>query len=97
MANVTFIIGGEPAAYEAKPGQTLAEIAKQSGIPMYGSCQGQNICCQCSRRVVEGLANLLRKTGEPYVLPENAAPYVRTCQIVPSGDVTVDCDSRGRF
>ncbi len=97
MSKVTFITGGEPAAYEAQQGKTLAEIAKQNGIPMYGSCQGQNICCQCARRVVEGIGNLLRKTGEQYVLPEKAAPYVRTCQVVPSGDVTVDCDSRGRF
>ena len=97
MAMITFITGGEEILIEAEPGKTIAQIAEERGIRLFGSCKGSSMCCQCSRRIKAGIETLLRRGGGPYIIPENAAPFVRTCQAVPGSDVTVECESQARF
>lgn len=77
MSRVTLITGGESRIVDAPAGKTLAEIGALNDVPLFGSCHGTNTCCQCSRQIVEGLAHLFKRDGQPYKLPENAAPYVR--------------------
>ena len=98
MATITFIKGGEETTVEAPIGQTIAHVAEDNGIQLFGACHGSHMCCQCSREIKAGIASLLRRTGAPYGVPEDAAPYVRTCQAVPGTEnVIVDCDKSGRF
>ena len=88
---------GQEREIEVPPGVTIAEAARRSGIPLFGTCHGQGLCCQCSRRVREGIDALLTTGGEPYPHNPQDAPYVKAClAYVERAGVSIDGDSRAR-
>jgi ferredoxin len=79
-------------------GESIASAARRVGINLYGSCHGQGVCCQCSRRVIEGVASILNQhTGKP-AIPDGWAPYALTCMTTPTKeDVIIDANRRARL
>ncbi len=96
--HVTIRSQGIDRCIDVPEGQTIARAANEQGLHLLGSCSGHNACGQCSFRVKQGIDQLLRKDGTPYVHEEGYAHFVRTCQMMPASDgvVTIDADDRAR-
>lgn len=78
---------------EIKPGQSVMNLAHESGLPIHSSCNGIPSCSECRVRVVEGEWNLnppsrkeLNLIGTGYFIDQRRL----ACQMLCFGDVTVD-------
>jgi 2Fe-2S ferredoxin len=47
---------------EAKPDETVLDVARRAGAPLGNACGGVGICARCRVRVVEGGENLSAPT-----------------------------------
>ena len=47
MAKIIFRTNGKDIAVDAKNGDTLLEVANNSGIELFGGCGGAGICGSC--------------------------------------------------
>ena len=77
---------------EARPDETLLDVARRAAVPLGNSCGGTGICARCRVRVVEGGENLAGPTSvESRVSAERGlAPDERlACQSVVRGNCTV--------
>lgn len=69
---------------EAKPNETLLDVARRARAPIGNSCGGIGICNRCRVRVVEGTENLTPPTRFEKTPGERLA-----CQAVVLGDCTI--------
>ena len=77
---------------EARPDETLLDVARRVAVPLGNSCGGIGICARCRVRVVTGDENLSGRTSvESRVsLERGLAPDERlACQAVVNGNCTV--------
>ena len=79
---VTFSPAGNSA--EAKPDETLLDVARRAGAPIGNACGGIGVCNRCRIRVVEGADNLTPRTRF-----EGDADQRLACQAVILGDCTI--------
>ena len=79
---VTFSPIGNSA--EAKPNETILDVARRAGAPIGNSCGGIGICNRCRVRIVEGSENLTPPTRFERDPVDRLA-----CQTVVLGDCTV--------
>src|SRR5438874_164047 len=57
---------GEECELDVPEGMTIAAAAKLEGMQLFGSCNGNNLCAQCSCEVRDGIDALVKRNGEPY-------------------------------
>lgn len=80
----------------AHPGETIFQCARRSGLRIIGACGGRGACGACSVRIAEGVVEHV--DGRP--LQPRAAKsgdrsrWVRSCQVLPRTDCTVDVEQR---
>jgi ferredoxin len=77
---------------EARPDETLLDVARRVAVPLGNSCGGIGICARCRVRVVTGGENLAGPTSvESRVgLERGLAPDERlACQAIVNGNCTV--------
>lgn len=79
---VTFSPIGNSA--EAKPNETLLDVARRAGAPIGNSCGGIGICNRCRVRVLEGAEHLTPPTRF-----ERDPGQRLACQAVVLGDCTI--------
>ena len=79
---VTFSPIGNSA--EAKPNETILDVARRAGAPIGNACGGIGICNRCRVRIVEGSENLTPPTRF-----EREPDYRLACQAVVLGDCKV--------
>jgi ferredoxin len=75
-----------------RPGETLLDAARRTGIPLGSSCGGVAACAACVVRVLRGAAALGRRGPAERRLAERegfAAEERAACQVRPRGDATV--------
>lgn len=58
---VTFTPIGRMA--EARPDETLLDVARRASVPLGNSCGGVGICARCRVQIVEGAGNLIGPTS----------------------------------
>ena len=80
----------------AHPGETIFQCARRSGLRIVGACGGRGACGTCSVRIAEGVVEHV--DGRP-LQPRAAksgdrARWVRSCQVLPRTDCTVDVEQR---
>jgi len=69
---------------EAKPNETILDVARRAGAPIGNSCGGIGICNRCRVRIVEGSENLTPRTRF-----ETDPEQRLACQTVVLGDCVV--------
>jgi len=69
---------------EAKPNETILDVARRAGAPIGNSCGGIGICNRCRVRIVEGSENLTPRTRL-----ETDPEQRLACQAVVLGDCVV--------
>ena len=77
---------------DAKPDETLLDVARRAGVPLGNSCGGTGICARCRVSVVAGAENLTGRTSvESRVSAERglAEDERLACQAVVTGNCTV--------
>jgi 2Fe-2S ferredoxin len=77
---------------DAKPNETLLDVARRAGAPIGNSCGSVGICARCRVRIIAGAENLTAPTTiELRVSAQRgfAADERMACQAVVSGDVEV--------
>jgi ferredoxin len=91
--HVTFAGLGRTA--EAKPDETVLDVARRAGAPLGNSCGAIGICARCRVRVVAGAEMLSPPTAiETRVAAQRglSAKERLACQAVVMADVTVTTD-----
>jgi ferredoxin len=87
---VTFTPLGKGA--EAKPDETLLDVARRAAVPLGNSCGGIGVCSRCKVRVVAGAENLTPPTTveSRFAAARNFAEDERmACQAVVRGDCEI--------
>lgn len=77
---------------EARPDETLLDVARRAGAPLGNSCGGIGICARCRVRVVEGTARLSPPTSvEVRVSAQRGlgSDERLACQAIVTGDCAV--------
>lgn len=69
---------------EAKPNETILDVARRAGAPIGNSCGGIGICNRCRVRIVQGSENLTPRTRF-----ETDPDQRLACQAVVLGDCVV--------
>ena len=69
---------------EAKPNETILDVARRAGAPIGNSCGGIGVCNRCRVRIVEGSENLTPPTRF-----ERDPDSRLACQAVVLGDCVV--------
>lgn len=68
---------------DAKPNETILDVARRAGAPIGNSCGGIGICGRCRVQIVSGEENISLPT-------RHETPDKRlACQVVVGGDVSV--------
>jgi ferredoxin len=87
---VSFTPIGQKA--DAKPDETVLDVARRAGAPLGSSCGGVGICARCRIRVIEGAKNLSKPTSVEIttIMERRFGPGERlACQAVVLGDCVV--------
>lgn len=58
---VSFLPLGRSA--EAKPNESILDVARRAGVPLGNSCGGVGVCTRCKVRVVSGAGHLSSRTS----------------------------------
>jgi ferredoxin len=77
---------------EAKPDETLLDVARRAGVPLGNSCGAIGVCARCSVRIVSGAENLTAPTAIETTVSQRRklAPDERlACQAVVLGNCEV--------
>lgn len=95
MPKIRFIEPGRTLDVEAKPGETLLEIAEEHHIKMGSACGGVCACSACHCWIREGLRSLddpTDKEADRLDMAFDVRPYSRLgCQVkVGHADLTVE-------
>ncbi|RWB93047.1 MULTISPECIES: 2Fe-2S iron-sulfur cluster-binding protein [unclassified Mesorhizobium] len=89
--HVEIRLGGRSIVIDARPGETVVDAARRSGLAVPYSC-GRGTCCSCVARVVEG--DVETESDAALEEWEREAGFVLTCQSRPAGDrLVVDYDA----
>lgn len=83
-------MGGQRKTVEAKDGQTLLQIALDSGIPMEHACGGNGFCTTCLCQVREGMERLSPRNDREENMGVIDDPDRLSCQTEVRGDVVVE-------
>lgn len=85
---VTILLDRKKVTVPMRPGETLLETARRSGLTPPFSCEAGN-CGTCMAKLTEGSATM--RVNDALDDSEVADGYVLTCQAVPdTTNVTVD-------
>ncbi|MER9972191.1 2Fe-2S iron-sulfur cluster-binding protein [Mesorhizobium sp. M0060] len=76
-------LGGRNTVIDARPGETIADAARRSGLEIPYSCGG-GTCCSCVARIIEG--GVETQSDAALEASERGAGFVLTCQSRPAGD-----------
>lgn len=90
MPKVTFHYAGQVKTVEVKEGETILQIALDSGIPMEHACGGNGFCTTCMCKVKEGMENLSPRNDREENMGIIDDPDRLSCQSQIKGDVTVE-------
>ena len=77
---------------DAKPDETLLDVARRVGAPLGNSCGGIGICARCAVRVVSGAENLTAPTAIETQIAQRRkldADERLACQAVVVGDCEI--------
>ncbi|MER9877258.1 2Fe-2S iron-sulfur cluster-binding protein [Mesorhizobium sp. M0195] len=84
-------LGGRSIVIDARPGETVVDAARRTGLEVPYSCGG-GTCCSCIARIIEGAVET--QSGAALEAWERDAGFVLTCQSRPAGDrLVVDYDA----
>ncbi|HET7711877.1 MAG TPA: 2Fe-2S iron-sulfur cluster-binding protein [Thermoanaerobaculia bacterium] len=84
MNYVSFIPIGRRA--EARPDETILDVARRAGVPLGNACGGTGVCGRCRVTIVEGEASLTEPTSVEGKVEEAQR---LACQAVVRGCCTV--------
>ena len=87
---VTFIPLGISA--DAKPNETVLDVARRAGAPLANSCGAVGVCARCRITIASGAENVTPMTAIETRTAERIgfAPHERlACQAVVAGDCAV--------
>ena len=91
MPKVTFHLSGDQIkVVDAPEGQSILQIALDSGIPMEHACGGNGFCTTCLCKVKQGMENLSPRNDREENMGVTEDPERLSCQTVVSGDVEVE-------
>jgi len=79
-------------AADAKPNETVLDVARRAGAPLGNSCGGVGVCARCKVRVIAGAENLTPPTTVEarWAAARGFAEDERmACQAVVRGDCVV--------
>lgn len=102
MIAVTFIaVDGSASTVQARPGDTLLDVAQQAGQPLEGTCEGQMACSTCHVVVVAAdfaaLPSASENEEDLLDLATGATRYSRlACQIRLERPITVKIPAEAR-
>ncbi|WP_292243029.1 2Fe-2S iron-sulfur cluster-binding protein [Mesorhizobium sp.] len=89
--HVEIRLGGRSTIIDARPGETVVDAARRSGLEVPYSCGG-GTCCSCVARIIEG--GVETQSDAALEAWERDAGFVLTCQSRPAGDrLVVDYDA----
>ncbi|TIL64213.1 2Fe-2S iron-sulfur cluster-binding protein [Mesorhizobium sp.] len=89
--HVEIRLGGRSTVIDARPGETVVDAARRSGLEVPYSCGG-GTCCSCVARIIEG--GVETQSDAALEAWERDAGFVLTCQSRPAGDrLVVDYDA----
>ena len=75
---------------EAKPDESLLDVARRAGAPLGNSCGGVGVCTRCRVRVLSGAENLSARMSVETRFSKNFGEDERmACQAVVTGDCAV--------
>jgi len=81
-----------------KKGTSLAEVAREAGIPLLSSCGGNGICGRCRVRILSGSIHLPSAEEIKHIPDADLSDgYRLACQVRIAGDTTVDIPSLSLF
>jgi ferredoxin len=83
--HVTFTPIGHSA--DARPDETLLDVARRAGVPLGNSCGGIGVCNRCKVKVVEGVENLTPPTSME--VPRVTGDERLACQAAVKGNCTI--------
>jgi ferredoxin len=83
--HVTFTPIGHSA--DARPDETILDVARRAGVPLGNSCGGIGVCSRCKVKVVEGAASLTPITSMESTRVTDDERLA--CQAVVQGNCTV--------
>ncbi len=72
-------------------GETIYQAARRSGLRIIGACGGRGTCGTCQVHVVDGK---IHDAGEKARAAEKKSRWVRSCQIAPKSDCTIEIAAR---
>lgn len=84
---VTFVPLGRSA--EAKPDESVLDVARRAGAPIGNSCGGVGVCARCKVRVIAGAENLTPPTNVELRFGRLSDDERLACQTIVCGDVEV--------
>lgn len=87
FVRVTFTPIGRTA--EAKPNETVLDVARRVGAPLGNSCGGVGVCARCKVRIVSGAENLTPPTNVETRFGRLGDGERLACQAVVRGDLEV--------
>ncbi len=90
MPKVTFIVSGQEKTVETAAGQSILQIALDSGIPMEHACGGNGFCTTCMCKVKQGMEHLSPRNDREENMGVMEDPDRLSCQAIVEGDVTVE-------
>jgi ferredoxin len=90
MPKVTFLVNGQKKEVEAPDGQTILQIALDSGIPMEHACGGNGFCTTCMCKVRASMESLSPRNDREENMGVTEDPDRLSCQTEVKGDVTVE-------
>jgi uncharacterized 2Fe-2S/4Fe-4S cluster protein (DUF4445 family) len=80
----------------AHPGETIFQCARRSALRIIGACGGRGACGACAVRIAEGVVEHV--DGRPLqpraTRSSERARWVRSCQVLPRSDCTVEVEQR---
>jgi len=76
-------------AADAKPNETVLDVARRAGAPLGNSCGGVGVCARCKVRIVSGAENLTPPTNVETRFGRLGGNERLACQTVIVGEVEV--------
>jgi len=76
-------------AADAKPNETVLDVARRAGAPLGNSCGGVGVCARCKVRIVNGAETLTPPTNVELRFGRLGDGERLACQAVVGGDVEV--------
>lgn len=92
MPKVTFHYAGQLKTVEAAHGQTILQIALDSGIPMEHACGGNGFCTTCMCVVKKGMDQMSPRNDREENMGVTEDPHRLSCQTKIEGEGEIEIE-----